>query len=187
MRPWRRNTHTTKLRDPHGRCVPSPPSQDRFPRSRRSLARAPQRLEQLAHTLAAAARRHPGSVAAALALVGLSSLWLRQNYLEFKALGPGGLPYTARGWAMALVLKLFARETLSTAEYDRDSNKDSWIDGKESIPRRKGPRPNSGFHVVPARPFYQSPAAEVMKVRLCRILRFEGCALIAAAALGRAL
>ncbi|GJE92835.1 hypothetical protein PsYK624_089930 [Phanerochaete sordida] len=98
--------------------------------------------------LAAGLRQRPGAALAAAAL-GLSALWLRRNYAQFLALGPGGLPYNARGWLVALLLKLFARETTSTGEYARDANKDVWL--AASLPPRQGRRPAVGFHVVPAR------------------------------------
>lgn len=97
-------------------------------------------------------------------LLGLSALWLRKNYREFKAIGRGGLPYNVRGWLIALFLKLFSRETLSTLEYDRDPNKERWIEDADSIPVRKSSRPGSGFHVVPARQTNQLPTKEMMVV-----------------------
>ncbi|EKM54773.1 uncharacterized protein PHACADRAFT_258849 [Phanerochaete carnosa HHB-10118-sp] len=127
------------------------------------LAIVSRRIEELTRTAPAAFRRQPGVFITAAAVLGLSSLWLRSNYLEFKALGPGGLPYDVRGWLMALVLKAFSRETLSTAEYDADANKDSWLDDREGIPRRQGARPSGGFHVVPARQLDQVPSGEMFQ------------------------
>ncbi|THG97956.1 hypothetical protein EW026_g4158 [Hermanssonia centrifuga] len=109
-------------------------------------------------------RRHPRLFTLA-SLLGLSSPWLRNNYREFKALGPGGLPYNVCGWLIALAFKPFGRETTSTDEYDRDLNKASWIseEERERFPERRGSRPNSGFHVVPARQFNKIPKQEMMK------------------------
>ena len=121
------------------------------------------RLEPVVQLLPDVVKQNPRFAAVAV-VVGLSGLWARGNYLEFKATGPGGLPYNVRGWLMALVLKLFARETQSTREYDRDANKDSWIEGKDKIPSRVGPRPRHGFHVVPARQTDQIPVKEMMVV-----------------------
>lgn len=107
--------------------------------------------------------RNPRLVATA-ALVGLSSLWLRNNYLDFKATGPGGLPYNVGGWLGALFLKLFARETTGTKEYDADENKETYLG--EDLPQRQGGRPKGGFHVVPARQREQIPGKDVMEVRV---------------------
>lgn len=105
-----------------------------------------------------------------LSILLLVSPWLYNNYLEFLALGPGGMPYNARGWLMALFFKMFERNTLTTKEYDRDSNKSRWLDNsKGSLPNRQGPRPNSGFHVVPVRQLNQIPPEEMAKVCHCHL------------------
>lgn len=125
------------------------------------LAAAVRHIDALAQHAPAAVRRRPGAFAAAAAVVGLSSLWLRRNYRAFMALGPGGLPYGVRGWLMALVLRLFARATTSTGEYDRDADKSTWLDDRAALPPRTGPRPDPGFHVVPARQLDQVPSREM--------------------------
>lgn len=129
------------------------------------LADASRRLEPITRSLPEVARRSPAVVLTTLAVVGVSSAWLRNNWLEFKALGPGGLPYNIKGWLMALVLKALSRETRSVGEYDRDPDKSSWFEEPESVPVRAGVRPKHGFHVVPARQLDQIPTKEMMKVR----------------------
>lgn len=120
-------------------------------------------LEPVARWLPDVVTQHPRFTVAAVA-VGLSAIWARRNYLEFKALGRGGLPSNTRGWFVAVFLKLFARDTVSTGEYDRDPNKDAWIEGKDEIPIRQGPRPGRGFHVAPARQSDQIPNEEMTVV-----------------------
>lgn len=80
------------------------------------------------------------------------------------ALGPGGLPNHVGGWLAALVLKLCESNTLSTEMYDQDQDKTRWLDTTE-LPRRNGPRPDSGFHVAPVRQLDQLPSDEMGKVR----------------------
>ena len=98
-------------------------------------------------------KRNLGTISVT-SVVLLLSRWLYHNYCEFMALGPGGVPYNVRGWLTVLFFKPFSRETLSVDMYDRDSNKHTWLD-KEFLQRRNGPRPDSGFHVAPARQFDQ--------------------------------
>ena len=120
-------------------------------------------LEPVVQRLPEAVTQNPCTTATTVAVVGLSGLWARKNYLAFLAIGPGGLPYHVGGWLIALFLKLFARETISTLEYDKDQNKESYIEDKEKIPVR-GDRPLYGWHVVPARQSNQIPAENMMIV-----------------------
>jgi hypothetical protein len=136
------------------------------------IADASRRVEPLIRWLNEAFKRSPVGFTATVAAVGLSSAWLRSNYLEFMALGPGGLPYNVRGWLIALVFKALSRETTSTKEYDRDPDRSSWIDDAESLPERHGLRPKSGFHVAPARQYDQIPSKEMMQVSVT----FRSCA-----------
>ena len=123
-----------------------------------------------ASTILSTLKYHAASSAASAALLTILLIgapWLYNNYREFLAIGPGGMPYNVRGWLMALFFKIFERDTLSTVEYDRETNKDRWLDlSKEALPTRQGPRPNSGFHVVPVRQFDQLPSAEMKRVSL---------------------
>ncbi|KAF7794655.1 hypothetical protein EIP86_005793 [Pleurotus ostreatoroseus] len=105
--------------------------------------------------------RHP-RLLTLTALLGLSAPWLYGNYLDFLALGPGGLPYNAGGWLVALLCKLLlARETRGTAAYDREANREVYIEGVEDVPERRGERPETGWHVLPARQRGKVPPVEM--------------------------
>jgi hypothetical protein len=75
-------------------------------------------------------------------------LWVRQNYLEF--LKVRRLPSDIRGYIFAMFVKPFGRETISTAMYDQDTNKDQWLTPDE-LPARRGERPAGNFHFAPHR------------------------------------
>ena len=132
------------------------------------FADALRRLEVIARSAPSAVKHHPTASLTALAAASVTLAWLRSNYLEFKALGPGGLPYNFRGWLIALLLKAVSRETLSCGEYDQDPDQNTWFDDHDSIPVRAGVRPRYGFHVVPARQLDQIPSKESMQVSRVR-------------------
>lgn len=125
-------------------------------------------LDRFASTISTVLKNYPTrypTSSSLLFVLLLTSPWLYDNYLEFLAVGPGGMPYNARGWLMALFFKMFERDTLSTREYDRDANKDRWLDvSQEALPTHQGPRPHSGWHVVPVRQCDQLPSEEMAKV-----------------------
>ena len=118
------------------------------------------RLEGLSKTLVLYSHRYTGIVTFTTA-VCLSAPWLWHNYHQFLAIGPGGLPYNVRGWLVALWLKLWSRETLGTASYDADPEKRSWIEDPDGVPERRGTRPISGWHVLPARQFNKVPGEDI--------------------------
>lgn len=97
-------------------------------------------------------------------LVGLASLLgpvLWRDYTLFLSYGPGGLPQNALGWIVSGgLLRLMSVEMLSTAQYEKSSDKRSWI----SPPPRAGLRPQVGSHPVPQRQLAQLPDEEVMAV-----------------------
>lgn len=97
-------------------------------------------------------------------LLALPIPWLFNNYRAYIALGPGGLPYNVFGWLIALVAKPFGRETKSTAEYDADPNKDSWLTDLDSIAGRRGARPTIGWHPAPHRQLDQIPTDAMKQV-----------------------
>ena len=114
------------------------------------------RLQPLIATISRITRQYPGLIAFASAF-SLSLPWIVKNYHDYLALGPGGLPYNAAGWLLSLFFKLWAREPLGTAVYDKDPNKASWLEDPESIPERRGTRPTGSFFVLPARQLDKVP------------------------------
>ncbi|KAJ7659956.1 hypothetical protein B0H17DRAFT_1163147 [Mycena rosella] len=114
--------------------------------------------------------RHPRAVTLA-AIVAVGSPWVLDNYRRFLALGTSGLtPLGPLGWLIALALTGLGRETVSTAEYDKDAGQGSWL---ERPVERRGTRPTLGWHCVPHRQLDRLPTDVVVK-RLDAI--FEKCA-----------
>ncbi|KAF7330470.1 hypothetical protein MVEN_02486300 [Mycena venus] len=104
--------------------------------------------------------RNPRSVVlAAIAAVGAP--WVVGNYLKFLALGKSGLsPLGPLGWIIAVTLTAFGRETVSTAEYEKASIKERWL---ETPVERRGARPLTGWHCVPHRQIDRMPTDEIAK------------------------
>jgi hypothetical protein len=107
--------------------------------------------------------RHPRAATLA-ALVAVGSPWVVGNYRKFVALGKSGLtPLGPLGWLLALTLTGFGRETVSTAEYDKDTNQESWL---ERPVERRGTRPTVGWHCVPHRQIDRLPTDDMATVRM---------------------
>ena len=122
------------------------------------------RLQPLINCISPTVHHYHGILIAS-SILGLTTVpWLVRNYKEYLALGPGGLPYDVRGWGMALFFRLFSRDTLGTAVYDTNPNKESWIEEPDNIPERRGTRPTSGFHILPARQFNKVPGEDILQV-----------------------
>ncbi|KAK0201209.1 hypothetical protein DFS33DRAFT_1266058 [Desarmillaria ectypa] len=98
---------------------------------------------------------HPRS-AILLGVIGLSVPWLVEDYHRWLRLGKAALPYNPIGWLLAVSLKPFGRETLSTIEYSQDPNNASWLERAE-IPERRGSRPFTGWHIAPHRQLDRTP------------------------------
>jgi len=93
--------------------------------------------------------------------------WANQNYHEYIALGPGGMPHNLLGWGIATAIKPVEGETLSTEMYDEDSDKSNWLsggDGETEVPRRQGSRPKTGWHCIPHRQIDQIPMDDVKEL-----------------------
>jgi len=126
-----------------------------------------QTVDRVTSALPPIVKRYPLSVAATSVLLILGPL-LYNNWQAYLSLGPGGLPYNVKGWMLALFLKLFERKTTTVQEYDLDEYKGQWLQS-EGLPKRNGPRPDSGPH-IPVRQFNQF-APEVMKQRLDEMVK----------------
>lgn len=105
--------------------------------------------------------RHPRAVTLA-AFLAVSTPWLVGNYRKFLSLGKSGLsPLGPLGWLLATTMTGFGRETVSTAEYEKDTNKERWLE----VPvERRGARPVTGWHCVPHRQIDRLPTNEIAKV-----------------------
>ncbi|KAE9388491.1 hypothetical protein BT96DRAFT_927065 [Gymnopus androsaceus JB14] len=89
----------------------------------------------------------------------LFSIGFRRNYLEWLAMGKGGLPANVIGWTMNWFMYLFSKEQLSTAPYDdlvvlANSGllaQTRFIHGE--LPQRKGTRPVVAPFIAPQRQY----------------------------------
>lgn len=86
------------------------------------------------------------------------------NYHTYIALEPGRPQYNIFGWLRTLCFQPLARETLSTEQYDRDENKEIFLDHGE-IKERRGDRPKMGWHVFPSRQLDRHAPLEMRQVR----------------------
>ena len=127
-------------------------------------------------------------VAAAIgitSLAGWMTLVLRSNYLRWKAIGPGGVPCNAYGWALQWLLDLtlghhdttyllyfdlkLARMTGMSKE-DRALAQHRFL---EDLPVRNGPRARAAPFAIPQRQKVAGTGLEMLAVRTYTILRFK--------------
>jgi len=102
--------------------------------------------------------RNPRTVVLAV-VAALGAPWVIDNYRKFLALGKSGLtPLGPLGWILALTLTAFGRETVSTAEYEKATTKERWL---ETPVERRGARPVTGWHCVPHRQMDRMPSDEI--------------------------
>jgi len=89
----------------------------------------------------------------ALAGAVLAAAWVVRDYRGWLALGPGGLPHTARGWLTTAVLR--AR----TWRVDPFDTTGSTGTGHltDPVPERAGPRPRVAHYPIPHRQLDQFP------------------------------
>ncbi|KAK0495223.1 hypothetical protein EDD18DRAFT_266790 [Armillaria luteobubalina] len=115
-------------------------------------------LDNVQHFL----QRNPQTIVVATTVLAVATVWMLDNYSKYVSLGEGGLPRNAVGWLLSTLLKPFGRETVSTEEYDQDSNTDTWLG---EIPERRDARPPLGWHPIPHRQLAQVPD-DAMKKKL---------------------
>lgn len=90
--------------------------------------------------------------ALAVAAAGTGVLaWAVSDYRAWRALGPGGLPSTWRGWLTTTRLRLQKRDPLALAALHRLRGKPDDVETLASLPSRSGGRPTVGPHPVPHR------------------------------------
>jgi hypothetical protein len=86
-------------------------------------------------------------------LVGGALGWARVDYRRWIAVGPGGLPHTARGWFTMSALRLRA----ATVD-PRDTRGLTGVGHlRHELPRRVGPRPRVAPYPIPHRQLDQRP------------------------------
>ncbi len=73
-----------------------------------------------------------------------------------------------RRMAVLDTVEAVGRETMSTEEYDQDSNTDAWLD---EIPERCDARPPLGWHPIPHRQLAQVPDDAMKMVRFFILAR----------------
>lgn len=80
-----------------------------------------------------------------------AGLWARYDFRRWVALGPGGLPPTARGWVVTTRLRMRKRDPIDPAMFDLS---DAHLDGTiflDNLPKRGGPRPKIAPWPIPHR------------------------------------
>jgi hypothetical protein len=82
-----------------------------------------------------------------LAAVLLAVAWVVRDYRGWLALGPGGLPHTARGWLTmaALRVRTWRVDPFDTAELAVT------VHLADALPKRVGPRPAVARYPIPHR------------------------------------
>jgi hypothetical protein len=88
---------------------------------------------------------------------------MREDYLAWRALGPGGLPYNPLGWMVASALRPLKRDAKSVDVYDCGEH------AGVAVSTRAGVAPCVGHHPIPHRQLDQQPTFA---------LKQETCALI---------
>ncbi|MFB9466604.1 luciferase domain-containing protein [Streptomyces cinereospinus] len=94
----------------------------------------------------------PAVLTAVLAATALAGAWARRDYRAWRALGPGGLPSTPRGWLTTTRLRLRKAAPLDVTGYGEHKPTTPLLSG---LPRRHGPRPRIGPWPIPHRPVDQ--------------------------------
>ncbi|KAJ6607404.1 hypothetical protein B0H10DRAFT_2227936 [Mycena sp. CBHHK59/15] len=100
--------------------------------------------------------RHLRVLGLAAAIV-VGTPWVIGNYNKFLALGAHN---PLKLWLIATPLTALGRETTSTEEYDKDPNKETWLDRPVE---RRGARPTLGWHCVPHRQIDRLPTDKFAK------------------------
>jgi hypothetical protein len=109
-------------------------------------------------------RERPGLTAIATSSALLFPFAIR-NYLAFLRLKPAAPIANPLGWLFSLTLRLFARESKSTEEYEGPhEEKGTWLG--HNLAWRKGDRPEISWFVGPHRQMTQWSAPDMHKVRL---------------------
>ncbi|KAI5120205.1 hypothetical protein M0805_006311 [Coniferiporia weirii] len=134
-----------------------------------ALARLAAHLSTFLTRAGSLSAAHPYATGAALALAFLGFVpWAVGNFRQYATLArTGAVPNVFVGWAATTLIKPFTRETLSTAEYDSDANKERWLvegRGEAEVPLRGRSRPKTGWHCVPHRQVEQFPDEKVKEM-----------------------
>ena len=111
-------------------------------------------------------KRHPVLSVSAAVAAALFPLALR-DYRTHLTLGRGGYTYPICSWIVSLILKPFAKNTITVDVYEKDADKSSWLKaGNEpgEIPARGRPRPKTGAHCIPHRQIEQYPDEKIQEV-----------------------
>jgi len=95
--------------------------------------------------------------------LGLSIPWLINNYRRFIELGNYSITKKPVGYLVAMALKPFGRETQSTAMYDKNPDKEHWLRDPDTIPERRGDRPQIGWHFAPHRQINKFSSPEIQQ------------------------
>lgn len=119
--------------------------------------------------------------AAALSTLGLALAvpFAIRDYHVYLSYGPGGLPYNVGGWIVTNILRLFAREQLSTAPYEdqklRFSKEPGYLPA-DFPPKRRSSRPKLGPHPIPQRQLDQLPGEEIRQELIDRFAQVGSAA-----------
>ena len=92
------------------------------------------------------------AIAGAIAGAGAGLLaWAVADYRTWRALGPGGLPSTWRGWLTTTRLRLQMRDPLALEALQGLRGEPDDVETLADLPTRLGARPRVGPHPVPHR------------------------------------
>ncbi len=78
-------------------------------------------------------------------------VWAVGDYRAWRALGPGGLPPTWRGWLRTTRWRLVMQDPLALEPLERRRGGPADLSSLHDLPRRAGPRPRVAPHPVPHR------------------------------------
>lgn len=137
-----------------------------------------QKLANMSTSTFNEAFRRPLPAAAAvgtLTLLGWATVALRQNYVLWKSMGPGGFPYTPFGWAAQHLINLTMghSNTTSLATYDKaveSMNEDERAIAEwrylDDLPQRKEPNSRALPFAIPQREKKTGGKVQMLSVRL---------------------
>lgn len=97
---------------------------------------------------------------AALVLLGVVLVWARIDYLNWVAIGKGGLPHTLGGWLKMTRLRLQKTDTIGVHIYAPMIGKPDDVARLGDLPARQGSRPRIAVYPIPHRQLDQAPSAD---------------------------
>jgi hypothetical protein len=133
------------------------------------------RLTQMSSSIANEAIKKPlpaAAVISALTLLGWGTVSMRSNYVDWKAMGPGGAPNNILGWIMQHALDLSLGQDTTRLDYYEKPLDGISEEAKElvqrrfleDLPQRKGPAVKALPFCLPQRQKFVGTEPEMLKV-----------------------